>query len=743
MKHLHYKTQHRLRFPAEHGNSCFAAGLSKAKTRCYFNFVLLLFITGTVFSQGSCPANIGFEKGSFANWVCYDGKIDTRGIISLTPTTPVAGKHTLYKNAAPQERDTFGGFPVNCPNGSGYSVKLGNHGAGAEAQSLSYTFTVPAGQNDYSIIYNYAVVLQNPAGHAPYEQPQFMSRVFDVSANKYLDCGSFQFIAAPNLPGFKESALEPNVYYKDWAPVTIKLSGYAGKTIRLEFTVNDCTKAVHFGYAYLDVDENCTTPITGNTYCRNTGAVILKAPYGFKEYYWFDQNGAAAGTGNILTLNPPPPGNTNYTLQIVPFPGQGCQDTLRTTIVASSDFMFFKTVDSVSACPLPGADLTGTQITTGSSPGLSFQYFTDVKETELVDNAAAIARSGTYYIKATGSSGCTETRPVIVSIAPAPQLQINNPAIVCAPATVDLTHGSITAGSDAGLQYSYWNDSTTLSSLQNPSRISNAGRYFIRATDANRCYVVKGVTASIGAAPQLSYADITSCGALSLNTTNFARSTDATVGISYWEDTAASIPFTSGTLFTGNGNFFIKAQSNGGCALVKKVNVTIHDLPVFKVTDPPVTSRPATVDLSQTIPAGNGLTYDYFYDSLATRSLINANAVTLSGTYYIRGTDSFGCAATQPVQVTITDPPLVAPNAFSPNKDGINDTWLIPILSYYPECRVKIFTRTGLSVFRSTGYAQPWDGTLRGKDLPVGTYYFVIRLAADKPPVSGSVTIIR
>ncbi|MFX8914776.1 hypothetical protein ABTM95_19250, partial [Acinetobacter baumannii] len=84
----------------------------------------------------------------------------------------------------------------------------------------------------------------------------------------YVDCPSFSFVASGNLPGFQLSNIGSDVYFKPWSPVSIKLVGYAGKTIRLEFTTNDCTKGGHFGYAYLDVNENCTSPIDGNVYCN-------------------------------------------------------------------------------------------------------------------------------------------------------------------------------------------------------------------------------------------------------------------------------------------------------------------------------------------------------------------------------------------------------------------------------------------------------------------------------------------
>jgi hypothetical protein len=58
--------------------------------------------------------------------------------------------------------DPYGGFPVNCPNGSGRSIRLGNNRAGTEAEGASYEFTIRANKDVYSLIYHYAVVFQDP-----------------------------------------------------------------------------------------------------------------------------------------------------------------------------------------------------------------------------------------------------------------------------------------------------------------------------------------------------------------------------------------------------------------------------------------------------------------------------------------------------------------------------------------------------------------------------------------------------
>jgi gliding motility-associated-like protein len=63
----------------------------------------------------------------------------------------------------------------------------------------------------------------------------------------------------------------------------------------------------------------------------------------------------------------------------------------------------------------------------------------------------------------------------------------------------------------------------------------------------------------------------------------------------------------------------------------------------------------------------------------------------------------------------------------------------------YSNSVVQIFNRYGNMIFERFGYnsSNAWDGTLNGKPVPVGAYYYIIRLSTDKKPVGGVVSIIR
>ena len=82
-------------------------------------------------------------------------------------------------------------------------------------------------------------------------------------------------------------------------------------------------------------------------------------------------------------------------------------------------------------------------------------------------------------------------------------------------------------------------------------------------------------------------------------------------------------------------------------------------------------------------------------------------------------------------------------NVFTPNGDGIGDTWVIKNLDMYPNAVVNIFNRYGSLVFHSVGDYIPWDGTIDGENLPSGTYYYVIDPKNKLSPISGPVTIFR
>ena len=77
--------------------------------------------------------------------------------------------------------------------------------------------------------------------------------------------------------------------------------------------------------------------------------------------------------------------------------------------------------------------------------------------------------------------------------------------------------------------------------------------------------------------------------------------------------------------------------------------------------------------------------------------------------------------------------------------DGVNDTWSIDQIDQFPNCNVEIYNRWGTLLFRSVGYNEQWTGLFNEKPLPIGTYYFVIKLNDPlfPDPVTGPVTIIR
>jgi len=457
------------------------------------SLIIILLVSSVAVSHAQqvyCPPpNIGFEDGTFNGWACDTGMVDFIGTINVIPSPPVPNRQTMINATTGTQLDPWGNFPTLCPYGGSYSIRLGNEQVGKGAERISYTFNVPPTSNEYDMIFYYAVVLQNPP-HQSYQQPKFTVKTFDVSDNTYVDCASFNFIASADLPGFKMSPAGDTVFYKDWAPSTIHLRGYAGKQMRLEFTTNDCTLGHHFGYAYLDVNEDCNSPISGNIYCVNQKAVTLLGPGGFGNYAWYTGDlSKQVGEGQAFNISPPPADGTKYAVVLTPFFGLGCVDTLYTIVSKNDGDFFFKAKDTIAVCEGTAVDLTAASVTAGSSNDLKLSYSTDPGGINYLYKPDHIDTSGTYYIKAISPKGCEDILPVSVIIGN-PTFEVTNPKPVIYPVTVDLSATFVHDNSDT---YSYFSNNEATVAVPDYKHVAHTGAYYIKATNKVGCGTVKPV----------------------------------------------------------------------------------------------------------------------------------------------------------------------------------------------------------------------------------------------------------
>jgi len=115
----------------------------------------------------------------------------------------------------------------------------------------------------------------------------------------------------------------------------------------------------------------------------------------------------------------------------------------------------------------------------------------------------------------------------------------------------------------------------------------------------------------------------------------------------------------------------------------------------------------------------------------------------ITTTYYLTVTSAAGCTAMDSLIITVL-PTIKFPDGISPNGDGANDVWIIDFIEEYPKNVVEIYNRWGELLFHADGYKQDWDGTYNGKDLPIGTYYYIIDLHEESiQPFTGPLTILR
>jgi len=115
-------------------------------------------------------------------------------------------------------------------------------------------------------------------------------------------------------------------------------------------------------------------------------------------------------------------------------------------------------------------------------------------------------------------------------------------------------------------------------------------------------------------------------------------------------------------------------------------------------------------------------------------------------TIVVRVTDRDGNTLDKLFEITRTRPnikELTIYNTFSPNGDRINDYWGVPGIRFYEGARISVYERGGTRVFYSENPDVRWDGTYKGKEMPIGTYFWVIEVIEVGEMRRGMLNLIR
>lgn len=218
-------------------------------------------------------------------------------------------------------------------------------------------------------------------------------------------------------------------------------------------------------------------------------------------------------------------------------------------------------------------------------------------------------------------------------------------------------------------------------------------------------------------------------------------------------------PISKSFSVPGTYDVRLRVISPDGCvdSLLKSNFITAYPLPQpnFTAFPNPTTTINTTIkfkDLSE----GKVVSWKWNFASIDTSLKANPSfrfSDTEKGEYFVRldVVDINNCTDFL-IEKIIIDPhfSLFIPNSFSPNGDGVNDTWKPVSLGYdYDFYNVQVFDRWGQLMFISTNPDESWDGLSQdGKEIPVGIYSYRVAIGTDSSKKHnherlGKITLIR
>lgn len=416
----------------------------------------------------------------------------------------------------------------------------------------------------------------------------------------------------------------------------------------------------------------------------------------------------------------------------------GCIDTLE-TIVNLFDVNASSNANDFNC---KGKTLTFQNYSTGAT-----NYFWDFGVTNITSDTSSQAsptyiypQSGIYDIMQIAyNNSCRDT--IIYHIS------INDSLLISSIITNSLqclnnnSFDFLATGMFSSNAYFTWafdpSANTTISHLQSPQNIqfSTSGGHLINLyLTENNCSVHANTIIKILPSPTANFivSDTVGCQPLKINFTN--QSTSSIPFTSTWQIENNS--FNSfDTLYTFNNSglysiYLVVNDTNNCTDTLNKVNYII----VLPKPTALASVTPFKTDILNPIinftdnTLGNHTTNFDFGDNTNSNQIINNHIYSEIGiyNYQLIVTNNFGCTDT--TKGTITIEPfnaLFVPNSFTPNSDGLNDTFK-PIIPYYKNATLQIFNRWGDLILNTNNIEQGWDGKIKGLNAPNDVYVYKI-----------------
>ncbi|MFV8391884.1 PKD-like domain-containing protein [Flavobacterium sp. LB2P6] len=396
----------------------------------------------------------------------------------------------------------------------------------------------------------------------------------------------------------------------------------AGTTTITYKNSNNCTVTSIF-------TVNALPTVTGTLFaCVNLTSQLTGSGTAASSSPWVSSNptiGTVNATGLVTAVSA---GTTDITYTNL----DGCRVNVTFTV---NDF---PTITGLpKGCVGSTTQLSGSGTVATSSPWVSSNLsVATVSNTGLMTSTAI----GTTTITYRNNSNCTIDFSFTVNGLP--NLIITNPSAVCSPDTVDISSNATTIGSDSGLDFTYWTNSSATTVLSTPSAIPVSGTYYIKGTNSNGCYIIKSVSVTINPQPTIG-GTLSTC--IGLTSQLIGSATPATT--SPWVSSNLSVATVSDSgLVTGltSGTTIITYINLNGCE--KSETFTVNSNPIVTTTQTQTICTNTSFSITPLDGSGNivpiGIIYSWEAPIVTggiTGGLALVNQTTISGTL-INGTDA-------------------------------------------------------------------------------------------------------